>query len=55
MYHMPCLVVSVQLAAAKIDFKEQALVADTKQSSQADKAGRLTWQAGRQCNGTARF
>jgi len=34
------------VAVIKIHFKEQALVKDTKQSSQADKAGSLTRQSG---------
>jgi hypothetical protein len=34
------------VAAAKIHFKEQALATGTKQSSQANKAGRLTSQTG---------
>jgi hypothetical protein len=34
------------VANAKIHFEEQALVAGTKQSMQADKADRLTSQAG---------
>jgi hypothetical protein len=35
-------------AAAKIPFEEQTLVAGTKQSSQMDKTGRPTSQAGQQ-------
>jgi hypothetical protein len=34
------------LAVTKIHFKEQVLVEGTKQKSQADKAGRLTSEAG---------
>jgi hypothetical protein len=47
MYHLPCFALLVLLvAAAKIHFQEQALVVGTKQSSQADKAGRRTRQLG---------
>ncbi len=47
MYHLPCFALLVLLVAtAKIHFEEQALVAGTKQSSQAEKADRLTSQAG---------
>jgi hypothetical protein len=34
------------VAAANTTFEEQPLIAGTKQSRQADKAGRLTRQAG---------
>jgi hypothetical protein len=34
------------VAAAKMHFEKQALVAGTKQSSQDDKAGKVTRQAG---------
>jgi hypothetical protein len=44
---MPCFVSLVLLvAAAKIHLKDKAPVAGTKQSSQADKAGRLRGQLG---------
>ncbi len=46
-YYLPCFALSVLLeAAAKIHLEEQALVMGTKQSSQADKADRLTRQTG---------
>ncbi len=45
-YCQPCFALLVQLVAGtKIHFEEQALVTGTKQSSQADKAGRQTSQA----------
>ncbi len=48
-YCLPCFALLVQLVAGtKIHFQEQALVTGTKQSSQADKAGRQTRQAGKQ-------
>jgi hypothetical protein len=47
MCHLPCFALLVLLVAvAKIHFEEHALVAGTKQSSQADKAGRATSQLG---------
>ncbi len=48
-YCLPCFVVLVLLVAtAKIHFEEQAVVVGTKQSSQANKADRLTSPAVRQ-------
>jgi hypothetical protein len=47
MYYLPCFALLVILVATtKIHFEEQALVASTKQSSQADKSGRLARLAG---------
>jgi hypothetical protein len=44
---LPCFALLVLLVAtAKIHFEEQVLVAVTKQSSQADKAGRLARLSG---------
>ncbi len=46
-YCLPCLVLlELLVATAKIHFEEQALVAGTKQSKQADKVGRPTRQSG---------
>jgi hypothetical protein len=46
-YRLPCFALLVLLvAAAKIHFEEQALVAGTKQSRKADMADRLASQAG---------
>jgi hypothetical protein len=51
MYHLPCFALLVLLVApSQIHFKEQALVAGTKQSSQADMlAGRQADNAVRHC------
>jgi hypothetical protein len=44
---MPCfLLLELLVAVENIHFKEQVLVTGTKQGRQADKAGRLTRQAG---------
>jgi hypothetical protein len=43
---MLLLILVILVAAAKIHCENQALVADKKQGRQADKAGRLTRQAG---------
>jgi hypothetical protein len=46
-YCLPCFAMLLPLvAAAKIHFEEQELLTDTEQSSQANKAGRPTSQAG---------
>jgi hypothetical protein len=46
-YCLPCFALLVLLVAGtKISFEEQVLVTGTKQSRQADKAGRLTRQSG---------
>jgi hypothetical protein len=46
-YRLPCFALLVFLAATtEIKFEVQALVAGPKQSSQADKADRLTRQRG---------
>jgi len=42
--HVPPALLVLLVASTKIHLEEQALVAGTRQSSQADKAGRLTWQ-----------
>jgi hypothetical protein len=48
-YCLPCFALLVLLVAGtKIHFAEQVPVTGTKQSSQADKAGRQTGQAGKQ-------
>ncbi len=45
-YHLPCFALLVMSGAtAKFHSEEQELTAGTKQSSQADKADRLTSQA----------
>jgi hypothetical protein len=47
MYCQPCFAwLLLLLATTKIHFEEQALVAGTKQTSQADKADGLTSEAG---------
>jgi len=47
MYRLPCFGLLVLVVAnAKIHFEEHALVAGTKQISQADKVVRLTRQTG---------
>jgi hypothetical protein len=48
MYCLRCFALLVlSVAAAKIHFEEEALIAGMNQSSQANKADRLTSQAGR--------
>jgi hypothetical protein len=46
MYHLPCFALFVLFVViAKIQLKEQGLIAGTKQGRQANKAGRPTRQS----------